>query len=49
MTEKPNEEKLQGIIYAKDVLKIKDKWRNINIGFLVLLIAVVALLWWIFR
>ncbi|MBK7631125.1 MAG: sodium/solute symporter [Ignavibacteriales bacterium] len=48
-TEKPNEERLKGIIYAKDTLQIKDKWRKINIGFSVLLVAVVALLWWSFR
>jgi len=48
-TEKPDEEKLKGIVYAKDSLNIKDKWRNINIGFSVLLVAVVALLWWSFR
>lgn len=49
ITEKPNEEKLKGIIYSKDALMIKDKWRNINIGFSFLLVAVVALLWWSFR
>ncbi len=38
-----------GIIYSKDALMIKDKWRNINIGFSFLLVAVVALLWWSFR
>jgi hypothetical protein len=48
-TEKPTSDKLEGMIYSRIQAKLEDRWRTVNIGFSILLIAVLFALWWIFR
>jgi SSS family solute:Na+ symporter len=48
-TAKPTADKLEGMIYSRSISVIKDKWRNINVGFSILLIIVLVALWWNFR
>jgi hypothetical protein len=37
------------MIYSRHITVIKDKWRSLNIGFSLLLVAIVIILWWTFR
>lgn len=48
-TEKPSEEKTNGLVYSHNFYSEKYKWRNVNIGFSFLLVIILILLWWIFR
>jgi SSS family solute:Na+ symporter len=48
-TAKPTPDKLEGMIYSRNISVIKDKWRSLNVGFSILLVLVVIFLWWIFR
>jgi SSS family solute:Na+ symporter len=48
-TLKPNADKLEGMIYSRNIGVIKDKWRTINLVFSLLLVLVLIALWWIFR
>jgi SSS family solute:Na+ symporter len=46
---KPTADKLEGMIYSRNIAVIKDKWRSVNVGFSILLVIVLIALWWIFR
>jgi len=48
-TAKPTADKLEGMIYSRNISVIKDKWRSINVGFSILLLIVLIALWWNFR
>jgi SSS family solute:Na+ symporter len=48
-TEKPDENKLTGIIYNRAATHEKGRWRTVNIFFSVLLALTLFLLWFIFR
>jgi hypothetical protein len=48
-TSKPTADKLEGMIYSRHITVIKDKWRSLNIGFSLLLVTILIILWWIFR
>jgi len=48
-TAKPTADKLEGMVYSRNISVIKYKWRSINIGFSILLLIVLIALWWNFR
>jgi SSS family solute:Na+ symporter len=48
-TEKPDENKLVGLIYDKSALHEKSRWKSVNIILSVLLVLTLLTLWIIFR
>ena len=48
-TEKPDENKLAGLIYDRKALHEKSRWRTINIVLSIILVITLLLLWYIFR
>lgn len=49
LTEKPSEKQIEGLIFDKDKISEKNKWRMVNIVMSFVLVIVLFTLWWIFR
>jgi len=49
LTEKPSEKQIEGLIFDRNKISEKNKWRIVNIVMSFVLVIVLFSLWWIFR
>ena len=49
LTEKPSEKQIEGLIFDRNNISEKNKWRIVNIVMSFVLVIVLFSLWWIFR